>query len=198
MLDKYKPITILCPEGFSYISWQRVVCMQDNVNLTEEVYTQAMRFYEADEKPEEYNEQRWFYADGSLFLLSGESLGLEDVAEMIGEMLGIDKIIPIDGDEPDPSDYPNVNRILAILGKNGPSGNYNEKPYDFPMECKSYILDKVEAEMAQYKTDDELQLFLYGADGNGRPKGAAYSIVDHFANWVFDSGEWKTWDKYKC
>lgn len=88
----------------------------------------------------------------------------------------------VDAREVEFLDYPHINRILVILGKNGPSGNADGRPYPFPQKCPIDFLNRVEVAVATFfDTDQQLEDFLY--DERNPPKP---SIVWQFAERVFN------------
>ncbi len=83
-------LSVCCPEGWTYITWQRIVCTVDG-KLANRKVEEALR--QQQEVTWGEPDEPWLIAskDGdSLFILSGESATLEDLAETIAELLEIE------------------------------------------------------------------------------------------------------------
>lgn len=93
-------ITLNCPEGWTYISWQRVVCTnQDGHNISEEVASKINSISEDFNLlyacPGNNNEPP---LQSCLFIESGESFDIEDFAICVEELFRCE-VVCVDGRE---------------------------------------------------------------------------------------------------
>lgn len=94
-------ITLKCPEGFTYISWQRIVCINDTKdNISEDIAWRINR----KEPDHPIFWCRW-HDEPCLFVLSGESFSLEDFAQVVSDIYPNATFTLIDGTQP-PENWP--------------------------------------------------------------------------------------------
>lgn len=85
-----KHITLVCQEGWTYCSWQKVMAVIDGVNVS----TSVANIVNAANQEEGIS--RLLTTGNHFMVLSGESFGFEDFAECISDLFKL-PVILVDG-----------------------------------------------------------------------------------------------------